>query len=157
MPSATLTTDLSGLGLDRLLAAISAGADDGLDKGAALLEQTDRDTDAYYGQSGATRESTFATRIGPNKDSSAEAHQAYTTAAQLLSGFTGHAGNPFVGDSGITLKDGERGIILSNGTDYAEALEIDGGGQKAHLGPSLQATADQITALAAQGIAGALS
>lgn len=153
-----LVIDTSGLiqGVARMLAAITQGADDGLDAGARLMEQVDRDTEAYVGMSGATRASTFATRIGPNKDSQREADNAYSRAADLLTGFAGHAGKPFVGDSGIVLRPGERGIILSNGTDYAADLEISAGGQKAHIGPTVQATADQVTALVAAHIAKAL-
>lgn len=158
MPSATLTTDATGLiaGVAALLRAIEQGADDGLDAGAALMEQTDAQTDAYVGMSGATRRSTFATRIGPNKGSDAEADRAYSEAADVLVGFTGHSGRPFIGDSGIILADGERGIILSNGTDYADKLEVESAGLKAHIGPTVQATADQVTALVAAGIKAAM-
>lgn len=158
MPAAKLTTDVSGLltSARALLRAIEQGADNGLDKGARLMEQVDRDTEAYLGMSGATRASTFATRIGPNKDSQREADAAYSRAADYLTGFTGHEGKPYVGDSGIVLKQGERGIILSNGTDYADKLEVQSGGQKAHIGPTVQATGDQVTALVAAGIKAAM-
>lgn len=154
MPTARLTVDVSGLlkGTAALLRAIEQGVDNGLDDGARLMAQVDRDTDAYVGMSGATRASTFATRIGPDKDSSREADAAYSAAADYLAGFTGHSGKPYVGDSGIVLRPGERGIILSNGTGYAADLEIALAGQKAHLGPTVQATADQVMALVASGI-----
>ncbi len=134
-------------GLDRLLRAIDGAQDDGLDAGAALLQGVDSSTTAYRGMSGATRDSTMAARLGPNYDGRASA--AYAAAQSDLAGFTGHQGKAVSQDSGVTLGAGEKGIILTNFTDYADQLEIADGGAKSHLGPTILAEGQEVTRIIA--------
>lgn len=132
-----------------MMAAIEEGVSAGLDQGAALVESVDKATTAYEGMSGATRESTTAYAIGPGKDGSAKVAEGYAAAQGALAGFTGHSGKPFRGDSGITLGPDERGIILTNYTDYADKLETEMAGAKAHLGDSMLSEATEITRIVA--------
>ena len=140
------TTDLER-GLTALLARIDAGSDAGLDEAASLIQSTDEETDAYRGQSGATRGSTLAARLGP--DYAGKAASAYSVAQTLLAGFTGHTGKPYSEDSGLVLANGEKGVMLTNFTDYAENLETDNAGEKAHIGPTIRQTAQTSTQLIA--------
>lgn len=149
-----LLIDDTGLfaGLTGLLQHIDQGADVGLSAGAAVMQDDMQATTAHGDQSGATRASYTAYVIGPDQDGSAEASAGYSAAAAALTGFTGHEGKPLREDSGITLGEGERGIILTAFTDYQDKLEIDNAGEKATIGPTLQADAEGVTAL----VAGAL-
>ncbi len=140
------TTDLER-GLTALLARIEAGSDAGLDEVADLMQTTDEQTDAYHGQSGATRASTMASRLGP--DFASKATSAYSVAARLLDGFTGHEGKPHREASGLTLGAHEKGVMLTNYTDYADALEGDNAAEKAHIGPTVRQTAQTATQLVA--------
>jgi hypothetical protein len=140
------TTELER-GLMALLARIDAGSDAGLDEAADLIQTTDEQTDAYYGQSGATRASTMASRLGP--DFASKAASAYSVAARLLTGFTGHAGKAHREESGLVLGAHEKGVMLTNYTDYADALEADNAGEKAHIGPTIRQTAQTSTQLVA--------
>jgi len=137
-------------GLDRLLATIEQEiVPAGLDAGAALLEAVDKSTTAYAGMSGATRDSTTAYAIGPKRDGSAKSSAGYAAAQAALAGFTGHSGQPLSQDAGITLADAEQGIILTNFTDYADKLEVEQAGAKAHLGDSLLSEATELTRIVA--------
>jgi hypothetical protein len=144
-----LTIDNKGLlsGIDRLLKTIDQAQDDGLDAGAALLQAVDQSTTAYRGMSGATRDSTMAARMGPGYD--AKAGAAYSAAQAALSGFTGHAGQAVSQDSGVTLAAGEKGALLTNFTDYADKLEIENAGEKAHIGPTISAEGPEVTRIIA--------
>jgi hypothetical protein len=136
-------------GLDRMMARISDGIDQGLNAGATLIETTDKETEAYHGMSGATRASSTAYVIGNGKDGSSEASAGYQAAVEALTGFTGHEGQALKTDSGITLQSAERGIILTTFTDYAQDLETANAGEKAHLGPSLLSKATVVTSFVA--------
>lgn len=134
-------------GLAGLLARINEGADAGLVEVADLIETTDTQTDAYYGQSGATRASTLAAPLDASYAS--KAASAFNVAASLLTGFAGHDGKPLSEESGVTLGPHEKGVMLTNFTDYAENLERDAAGEKAHIGPTIAETALPATQLIA--------
>lgn len=151
---ASVTTDIKGVlaGLDQMMKRMSDGIDQGLNAGANLIEATDKETEAYLGMSGATRASSTAYVIGNGKDGSAEVSAGYQAAEAALTGFTGHEGRAQKTDSGITLQSSERGIILTSFTDYAQALEIENAGAKAHLGPSLLSKAKVVTGFVATSV-----
>jgi len=136
-------------GLTGLLSRIDAGTDTGLTEGAAHLRSVDQETEAYNGMSGATRDSATAYPIGLGKDGSAESAVGYAAAAAALSGFVGHAGSAVRQDSGVRLAEGQKGIILTNFTDYADALETEDAGAKAHLGPTIFSEARTVTQIVA--------
>lgn len=144
-------------GLDAFLARIEAGADNGLETGASLMQEALETTGAHGDITGATRASYRAYVIGPNRDGSAEAQSGYDAAQEHISsyskhGLSGHGGQALKQDSGVILKSDERGIIETAFTDYQDKLEIDNAGDKATLGPTLQAFAQTVTALVANGI-----
>ncbi len=139
-------------GLTGLLAHVDRGTDAGLAIGAAGMEADMKATQAHGDQSGATRDSYTAYVVGPNRDGSAEAAEGYSAAAAALTGFTGHAGKALKEDSGVVLGEGEKGIILTAFTDYQDRLEIDNAGEKAVLGPTLQADAEAVTGLVATAL-----
>jgi hypothetical protein len=150
---ATITIDNSGLiaGLDRMIERIFSGVEDGLQFGAAVAEEALQTTIAHGDMSGATRSSYRAFIIGGAFTGSAESASGYSDASQALANFTGHEGKPLSQDSGVQLTPNQRGVLLTSYTDYQTALETERGGQRATLGPTLQATADQMTEFAADG------
>jgi len=109
------------------------------------------DTQAHGDRSGATRASYRAYPIGPDRDGSAAATSGYAAAADHLAQFKGpHAGHAQRDDSGVTLAQDQRGIILTAYTDYQDELEQDNAGARATLGPTLQQDASQATAAVAR-------
>ena len=134
-----------------MLARIFEGCEDGLADGADLAQDIMQNTDAHGDQSGATRASYRAFLIGGSHTGSAESSSGYAAAVSALSGFSGHSGKPQSDDSGVVLTADERGVLLTSFTNYQVHLEQDNAGQKATIGPTLQATAQQITRMAADG------
>ncbi len=139
-------------GLDKMLARIFEGCEDGLADGADVAQDVMQNTDAHGDQSGATRQSYRAFVIGGSHTGAAESASGYAAAVAALSGFTGHSGQPQSDDSGVVLTADERGMLLTAFTNYQHHLEVVRGGQNATIGPTLQATAQQITRLAADGV-----
>jgi hypothetical protein len=141
-PFAAMITGLRALER-RSVAAIS----EGLEAGAAQMEADAKATDAYYGQSGATRESTVA-YVTPG-GGVLEAGAAYARAAALLDGFTGHEGKAELEDVAGPGK-GEAWIVLTVPTDYIINLEQESAGQRAFLADTLHqdagAALDAVTA-----------
>ncbi len=148
----SLTIDDKGLytGIDRLLARIIPAAEDGLAEAAALMQDDMQATSAHGDMSGATRASYRAFVIGGSHTGQAEAASGYAAAQQALTGFRGHAGNAQSLDSGITLGDDERGILLTSYTSYQHVLETARAGEKAVLGPALIMGAPSATRFVAQ-------
>lgn len=134
-----LQIDDSGLlaGLAGLMGRIDQVTDAGLAEGAHHLQSVDQETEAYAGMSGATRASTTAYVIGPGHDGSAEAAAGYAAASAALANFTGHNGTAVRQNSGVQLQEDEKGIILTNFTSYADKLETENAGEKAHIGPTI--------------------
>lgn len=140
------------LGIDQLFVRVLSGGESGLDDGADLVQSEMQDTIAHGDQSGATRASYRGIVIGGTRTGEAEASAGYAAAVEHLSGFTGHAGKPYRQDSGIRLNDDQRGILLTAFTDYQDELETVNAGEKAVIGPTLQANSQTLTRLAADGI-----
>ena len=138
-------------GLDKMIARIFTGVENGLDDASTIAQDVMQHTDAHGDMSGATRASYRAFTIGGNRTGSAESASGYQAASSALSGFTGHSGKPQSTDSGVVLGADERGILLTSYTDYQDKLEQNNAGQKATIGPTLQATAQQMTRMAADG------
>ncbi len=151
--SSQITIDDTSLiaGLDKMLSRIFEGCEDGLADGADLAQDIMEHTDAHGDQSGATRASYRAFVIGGKHTGSAESSSGYSAAVSALSGFTGHSGRAESQDSGVTLTADERGVLLTSYTDYQIHLEQDQAGAKATIGPTLQATTQQMTRMAADG------
>jgi hypothetical protein len=136
-------------GLHGLLERIDQVTDTGLEEGARHLESVDRETEAYAGMSGAMRASTTAYPIGPGKDGSAEASAGFAAASAALENFKGHGGKAVRQDSGVRLAEDQKGIILTNFTDYGDILEtVDAGGQ-AHIGPTIFSESRTVTKIVA--------
>lgn len=112
----------------------------GLQAGAGDIEATAQATTAYDGMSGATRAATIAYVVGAGLDEGTQADAAYTAAAGLLTGFTGHAGQPMlVSIPGPNPDVAE--IVLTVPTDYILDLETERAGEKAFIADALIAGA----------------
>ncbi len=132
-------------GLDKMLAQVFAGVEAGLADGATVIEADLQATTAHGDVTGATRASYRAFVIGGTHDGSAEASSGYQAA---------QSANPrgaLKQDSGVVLGSDERGLLLTAYTNYQEFLETKYAGAHAALGPSLQAHAQTVTKLAAEG------
>ena len=124
----------------------------GLAAGADLFQADLKATTAHGDVTSATRESYTAYVIGPHRDGSAEASAGYAAAAEKLTGAAGHTGKPLRQDSGVVLGQSQKGVILTAFTDYQDKLEIENAGEKATLGPTLQAHAETVTQLVATAL-----
>ncbi len=141
--------------LDALIPTARRGAIAGLVGAAPSVQASAQATTAYRGMSGATRDSTVAFVVADERPNPPEPDAAFANAARDLSGFVGHAGNPLSEPAGDVPADAIR-VVLTSMTDYVEALEADHAGQKAFLGPTMQAQAPRLTRAAARGIAAEL-
>ncbi len=133
----------------RTVAAIPAG----LAQGAAIIQQSMVDTDAYAGMSGATRASSLAyvaTAENPNGD---EPEKAYNAAAGKLQGFAGHAGKPYLTDA-PGPGPGAAMIVATVPTDYIQDLELEGAGEKAFVGDAVAQDAPQAFDAVVQALRG---
>ncbi len=151
-----ITIDDTGLmqGIDALLLHIPAQAEKGLAKQAATAQREMEDTSAHGDITGATRASYRAFVIGGSHDGGAEAAAGYAAAQAAIAAHANpHGGQALSQDSGIVLSQDERGVLITSYTNYQDRLEIDNAGQKAVLGPTLQANAQAFTAaVAAEGL-----
>jgi hypothetical protein len=138
--------------LDTLEPKIKAAAFGGLEDAAFDMESDARQTVAYRGMSGATRASTIAYVATTENPNQGPIEIAYEIAASLLDGFTGHMGAELLEDSGVSPGSDELVVILTVPTDYIDKLEFDNGGEKAFLGDTLHAYADNLTVGAANAI-----
>lgn len=136
---------LAGLDAFQRLALDGAGA--GLDRACGAVTDTMRATQAHGNQTLATRTSYNARRVGRG-ETGAAIHAASVAAVEEL--------NPqHVGTAPVTV-DTALGVIIDSATDYQSKLETEHAGQKAVLGPTLQASASALTAAAAAGSKAAL-
>jgi hypothetical protein len=152
------TVDDSGLyaGLEQLLALTVAGLEAGLAQAANVAEALMHDTHAHGDITGATRASYRVYLIGGEHTGAAEAASGYAAAEAAISAAEAagrsHGGQALSQDAGVAVGPSERGLIYTSFTDYQDRLEIDNAGQKAVLGPTLQATAEQNTERAAAAL-----
>jgi len=119
-----------------------AGIDHALDDVAPLVKADMQSTTAHGDVTGATRAGYTAYRIGHGRDGSSESAESLDAVGFL---------NPGHSAPGNVTLHGQVGLVLMSGTDYQVKLETENGGQKAVLGPTLQAWYLLITQLAAQG------
>jgi hypothetical protein len=142
--------------LDELTRRITAAARRGLEAEAQAMERDAKNTSAYLGMSGATRASTIAFVVDEGDDGSARLAAAYATAAEHLAGFVGHAGNAHLEPSGA-VGPGEIAVVLTVPTDYIDNLEIEHGGEKAFIGPTMDKFRSRLARRAARSIREELS
>lgn len=147
-PIATLLRGLDRLERQLLTVAIPRGLAAAADHATGALQSSD----AYAGQSGATRASSIAYAVTPDDDGSAASSQAYAAAAEHLSGFVGHAGMP----QSEAVAGPEYGVVITVMTNYIDILENREAGKEAVIGPVITNEADAMTRLIAQGIQEAL-
>ncbi len=140
------------VGLDKLLDALFTGVEDGLSDEATQAEAEMYATFAHGDITGATRASYRAFVIGGTHTGASEAASGYAAAQAAISGaIVSHGGAALSQDSGISLSQDERGVLLTSYTDYQDKLETEKAAQKAVLGPTLQSHAQGFTAAAAKG------
>jgi len=134
-------------GLDRFAAVALDGARDGLGGAAAGLTFEMRSTSAHGDATGATRANYTAYVVGRGADGSAERARAI----QAVEFFNpGHVAQSSVHVPGL-------GVVVTSFTDYQVELETENAGEKAVLGPTIEASGDRLTAAAAAGSKRALS
>lgn len=127
--------------LDRFRDLALDGAAAGLDQETPRITESMQQTTAHGDQTGATRASYSARRVGRG-ETGASAHAAGVAAVEELN--PGHAASASVSVAGM-------GVIIDSATDYQEQLETESTGDKAVLGPTIGAEAANLTAAAAAG------
>ena len=138
-------------GLDDLEDDSIEGLYEGLQDGAELYEQGMKETTAYQGMSGATRTSSVAYVVSPNRNDFAKIEQAHAAAVALLSNFSGHEGKPMLEDRPDPGNDSLM-VVGTVPTTYQAKLETLNAGAKAFVGPELDKTAGQIFEAANNGV-----
>ena len=134
-------------GLDNYLEYAEDRARRGLQAAAHDVTTALKSTTAHGDVTGATRAGYVAYVVGPDLLSQAAALQALNTSVAAV-----EARNP--GHSLIapgTLGGDSLGVVLTSPTDYQVYLETLNAGQRAVLGPTLQAVAAELTRRAAEG------
>ncbi len=109
----------------------------GMEAGAEIIEADMIGTDAYSGQSGATRASSIAYVAMADDPNSAEPESAESVAAALLQGFEGHTGHALLVDAPGPGPN-EIAIVATVPTDYIYDLEFDNAGEKAFLADTVR-------------------
>jgi hypothetical protein len=137
--------------LDELERRARAAALRGLRQAAQVMQRDAQETSAYAGMSGATRAATVAVVISAEDDGAGELQAAYNRAAEHLGGFVGHAGHPLLTPAGSVSGD-EITVVLTVPTDYIDDLETERAGEKAFLGPTMDAHRQRLAAAAAAAI-----
>lgn len=115
----------------------------GLAGGAAEAEAAMQATQAHGDVTGATRVGYRAYVVGPGQDGAAELAGAV---ADVEAKNPGHSAT-----STGRLGEGNLGVIITCPTDYQYELEVENAGQRAVLGPTLDAYHGELTARAARG------
>ena len=118
------------------------GAAEGLDRQAEAVTRRMRATTAHGDQTGATRTSYNARRVGRG-ETGAGVVQSLRAVVNLLN--AGHAAN------GRVTITGPLGVIVDSQTDYQSKLETERAGARAVIGPTIQAEAQGFTRAAAEG------
>lgn len=135
-------------GLDRFRTTALDGARDGLAGSAAGITLEMRQTDAHGDQTGASKANYTAYVVGRGADGSTELARSRAAAAAF---------NPdHVGPTSTVEVDG-LGVIMTDNMDYAEDRETANAGEKAVLGPTIEASGERLTRAAAEGSRRALS
>jgi len=114
----------------------------GLDGACDRITQAMRQTQAHGDDTGATRISYNARRVGRGETGAGKV-AALRSAANLL--------NPGQTAEGSVTIDAAVAVILDAQTVYQPLLEKEHAGQRAVLGPTLQQEARNLTAAAAEG------
>lgn len=135
-------------GLTRMRAASLDGMAAGLDGVTPAITERMRATTAHGDQTGATRASYQARRVGRGQDGAAAFATAYQAADER---------NPGKAVTSSVAVDGEIGVIIDSATTYQDKLETERAGARAVLGPTLQAESRALTAAAADGSRKALT
>jgi hypothetical protein len=128
--------------LDAYEAFVIAQIQRGAGAAASEAEAAMHGTLAHGDVTGATRAAYRAYVVGPGQSGATEISEA---AAVVEAKNPGHAAT-----SHGTLA-GDVGVIFTCPTDYQRLLETENAGQKAVLGPTLDAFRDELTARAAKG------
>jgi hypothetical protein len=134
-------------GLDKYLESAEDRARRGLQAAAHDVTTALKSTTAHGDVTGATRAGYVAYVVGPDLLSQAAALQALNTSVAAV-----EARNP--GESATapgSLGSDSLGMVLTSPTTYQQNLETDNAGQRAVLGPTLQAVAADLTRRAAEG------
>jgi len=108
----------------------------GMQQGAGLVQDAMVVTTAYRGMSGATRASSIAYAATEQDTNDGEPTAAANTAAGLLQGFQGHAGQAYLTDAPGPGQHAAA-IIATVPTDYAIKLEQENAGEKAFIADAL--------------------
>ena len=114
----------------------------GLDQACDRITQAMRQTQAHGDDTGATRISYNARRVGRGETGAGKV-AALRSAANLL--------NPGKTAEGSVTIDAPLAVILDSQTEYQPLLETEHAGQRAVLAPTLQAEARNLTQAAAEG------
>lgn len=139
--------------LDELMRRIPQGAEDGLAAFAPSAQAQLQATTAHGDVTGATRASYRVFLVGGVHTGAAEAASGYEAAKAQIEAYPKRAGGEALSQAvDVALGPDERGLIYTAYTDYQDKLETENAGQKATLGPTLQATAQDATRAAADGI-----
>lgn len=128
---------IAKLGLWRI--GQEAAVIEGLHDGAALVQASLDATTAYDDDTTATRASSVALVFGPGQDPSSEAAHALAEAEAANPGKTESV--PYGPGNVAELPH----IVATAYTDYAKELELDEGGQRAFINPSVRSNATRIT------------
>lgn len=141
-------------GLDRLLATIAERTERGLAKQASVAQGEMQATSAHGDITGATRDSYRAFVVGGTQTGASESASGYAAAQAAIAGaIVSHGGHALSQDSGVSLTQDQRGVLLTSYTDYQDKLETENAGQKAVLAPTLQQNASLFTkAVADEGL-----
>jgi hypothetical protein len=134
-------------GLDKYLEFVETRAATGLRAAAHDVTVQLKSTTAHGDVTGATRAGYVAYVVGADLLSQGQALQALNMSVAAVA-----ARNP--GESAVApgVIGGESiGMILTSPTTYQQNLETDNAGQRAVLGPTLQAVADDLTRRAIEG------
>lgn len=131
-------------GLRRYVDSRPAAAVRGLEPLALILTDAMQADPAHGDVTSATHTNYAAKVYGPGKDPSADTRAQAAVVEQL---------NPGESETQtITVPDASVGMILDSATSYQRDLEVDSGGRKAVLTPTLQGSVDDFTRFAAEGL-----